>query len=383
MEKYSAYRDAGTGLQPFLTPVPPQASSALHVATLPVRVILGTLRAVVLLAITLLYLLLVNALSLIFIPIPFLYRLITWLFTALCARLALFVIGFWWIPVEVIAKKRGGPRAHGVKETWNPRAGDLIISNWVAWAELLWLAFRFNPVFVLPVSDIPPMLENLAPITPVSTPGRRTGTGSAAISSTPRQARPRVPILGFRKVSLLQMINATGKPPAPETSEPYLSIDEIRRKADRPVVVFPECTTSNGRALIRFADVFGDKSQVPAKGYNVFLMCVRYDPPTIWSPTITHSIPSTSLPNPIPHVFTLLSSSLSRTMSIRLLAPSESPSSGAILVSDILSSPAQDELSEVSSVLIAQLGKFKSIKGMGWEDKVSFLELYRRKSRGL
>lgn len=134
---------------------------------------------------------------------------------------------------------------------------------------------RFNPIFVLPVSDVPSIFETRAPTTPASTPGRRTGTGSAAISSpAPRQSRPRVPILGFRKVSLLQMISATGYPPDSQASA-YSSIEEIRKGADRPVVVFPECTTSNGRGMLRFADVFGEKSKVPVRGYNVFLMCVR------------------------------------------------------------------------------------------------------------
>jgi hypothetical protein len=50
------------------------------------------------------------------------------------------------------------------------------------------------------------------------------------------------------------------------------SLHEIRKSAGRPVVVFPECTTSNGRGLLRFANVF---DEVPIKGYKVFIMCVR------------------------------------------------------------------------------------------------------------
>ena len=36
-----------------------------------------------------------------------------------------------------------------------------------------------------------------------------------------------------------------------------------------------------------------------------------------------------------------------------------------------------DELTEVCAALVAQLGKVKRT-GMGWEDKVEFLEFYRR-----
>jgi hypothetical protein len=52
------------------------------------------------------------------------------------------------------------------------------------------------------------------------------------------------------------------------------TLEEIRQAADRPIVVFPECTTSNGRGMLRFADVFKDYS-VPVKRFKVFIMCVR------------------------------------------------------------------------------------------------------------
>ncbi|PSS37312.1 hypothetical protein PHLCEN_2v789 [Hermanssonia centrifuga] len=61
-------------------------------------------------------------------------------------------------------------------------------------------------------------------------------------------------------------------------------------------------------------------------------------------------------------------------MSIRLLAPSESPSSGSFLASEF--SSGNDVLSEASAGLIAQIGKMKRV-GMGWEDKAAFLEFYR------
>ena len=51
------------------------------------------------------------------------------------------------------------------------------------------------------------------------------------------------------------------------------TLEEIRRKASKPIVVFPECTTSNGRGLLRFSDVF--RQTVPVKDYNVFVMSVR------------------------------------------------------------------------------------------------------------
>lgn len=54
-------------------------------------------------------------------------------------------------------------------------------------------------------------------------------------------------------------------------------LEEIRKSARRPVVVFPECTTSNGRALLRFAHIFGESPpSIPVRPYSIFIMCVRY-----------------------------------------------------------------------------------------------------------
>ena len=40
-------------------------------------------------------------------PIPPLHRVVTGLFTAVLARLALLLVGLYWIPVDVVARKRG------------------------------------------------------------------------------------------------------------------------------------------------------------------------------------------------------------------------------------------------------------------------------------
>jgi hypothetical protein len=70
------------------------------------------------------------------------------------------------------------------------------------------------------------------------------------------------------------MIRATGSTPQSPSSGSYASLEDIRKSAERPVVVFPECTTSNGRGLLRFARVF-EGYNVPVKEWNVFVMCTR------------------------------------------------------------------------------------------------------------
>lgn len=103
-----------------------------------------------------------------------------------------------------------------------------------------------------------------------------------------------------------------------------------------------------------------------------------YDPPTTFSPTLTQAIPSRF--NPLRHVFTLARSfSVTQVPIIRLLAPSESPSSAAFLASEVLSSTGGDQLSEACAVLIGQIGKLKRVS-QGWEDKAAFLEFYGMKT---
>lgn len=217
--------------------------------------------------------------------------------------------------------------------------------------------------------------------------GRKTGTGSANITMpTPvSTARARAPIRGFKQVSLLRMISLTGRfPPFGEDSRGLKSLDEIRKSAGRPVVVFPECTTSNGRALLQFADVFSTEVKVPVKGYSIYIVCIRYDPPTPMSQSLTLSIAplDSPVPNPMSHLFHISTSLLPRSISIRLLPPSESPSSATFMVSDIIGGTnavlADNEiLRDSCEVLIAGMGKMKRTQ-LAWEDKGTLLEIMKK-----
>lgn len=134
---------------------------------------------------------------------------------------------------------------------------------------------RFDPIFLLPVTDAP---THDAPTPQKMTPGRNR-VGTAIASTREQHTSARAAILGFQQASLLQMIRGTGRVPPyfnqKSGAKTFHSLEEIRQRATRPIVVFPECTTSNGRAVLRFGECF-KKVTVPAKGYEVFVMCVRY-----------------------------------------------------------------------------------------------------------
>ncbi|KAF8308797.1 hypothetical protein DL93DRAFT_2086438, partial [Clavulina sp. PMI_390] len=384
MEKYSAYRDAGTGIQPFLTPLAPaSASGPLDIALVPLKYLFGTLRVLLCLITLLLYVVIVQGICLLFYPIAPLHRILSSIFTAIIARLSLLFMGFYWISVTMTPRKRGRAAKDALNESWSPRTGDLIISNWASYVEILWLAFRFNPTFVLPIATPPPQTEVESP-SPSRVTGRRTGTGSANVSlpTTASTPRSRSAIQGFREVSLLKILASTGRIPPfgiDNSSTPPRSLEDIRKSARGPVVAFPECTTSNGRALLRFAQVFGDDVKLPVKQYGVYVMSVRYDAPTTHSPTLTLSLPppsSSPIPNPLAHLFSTALNPASR-VSIRLLPPSESPSSGSFIVSDIVTSGGSDRelLREACEALVAGLGKLKRTQ-LGWEEKAGLMQVY-------
>lgn len=42
----------------------------------------------------------------------------------------------------MFATEMASRRGDVCKSTWNPKAGDVIVTNWVSWIELVWLAVR-------------------------------------------------------------------------------------------------------------------------------------------------------------------------------------------------------------------------------------------------
>jgi hypothetical protein len=141
-----------------------------------------------------------------------------------------------------------------ILSSWAPQPGDIIISNWVSWLEVLWLAARYNPIFVVPVFS-PQSHQTTKEI-------GETGN--------------RVTIIGYRTRTLFQMCRSTGYTPQISTDLTLeaLPFHSIQASADRPIVMFPECTTSNGRAILRFSDSLLDVA-LPSKKFSVYIMCIK------------------------------------------------------------------------------------------------------------
>ncbi|ORE10932.1 hypothetical protein BCV72DRAFT_198748 [Rhizopus microsporus var. microsporus] len=221
MEKYSKWRDAGTGIQPFLPPVPPRTDSSILITLSKIVCSIagysqGILKTLIIFALGLLYILLVFCIGILLTPIRPLKRIWQSLISAVIIRSILFFMGFFQIKTETISVRKS--RGSGQIETATVKDGDVIIANWTSYVDVLYLAYKFQPIFTQIYSD-----SN-----------------------------------SIKKISLWQAIRLVQTPPESKPSEDdkVYSLKELASNAKQhgwgPIVIFPEGTTTNGRALLKF-----------------------------------------------------------------------------------------------------------------------------------
>ncbi|TXT08814.1 hypothetical protein VHUM_02942 [Vanrija humicola] len=359
MEKFSKWR-------PFL-PLQAPSSSPLSLALYPFALAFGLVRVTLLAVLALLHFVLVDTLLA---PLGAVARPLSSLLTALTARLALVLLGYYWIPVETVSAKRA---RGGVAQTAGaPRKGDLIIANWTSYVDVLFYAFRHNPTFLVPVFA--------APAASGETFGRATGTGSASILLPSSSAR----CDGYEAVSALSLLARTGAlPPTTGSTQGtvFKTLADARKAAPGPVLLFPEATTSNGRAVLRFGE--GVLAEEVGKDGIVWIKFTRHAAPTTLLPTATCPIPAVAA-----HAFAFAATlPLPRSMAVRTLHPSAAPSSPSFLPSEVLASQpgglaaAKDDKAvwrEACGIVLAETGRVRRVPGMGWAEKTSFLEYYAK-----
>ncbi|KAL1405891.1 hypothetical protein Q8F55_007571 [Vanrija albida] len=371
MEKFSKWRDPSTGIQPFL-PLQSPPSSPLSLALYPLALAFGLLRLLLLGLLYLIHLVLVDTLLG---PLGAVGRPLASLLTALTARLALGLLGYYWIPSETVSAKRA--RGGVAQSAGAPSRGDLIIANWTSYVDVLFYAFRHNPTFLLPVFA--------APASSGETFGRSTGTGSASILLPSSSSRCE----GYVAVSALALLSRTGALPPTlgevDAAKVFKTLADARRAAPGPVLLFPEATTSNGRAVLRFGE--GVLAEEVGKDGIVWIKFTRHAAPTTLLPGATCPIPAVAA-----HVASFAATlPLPRSMAVRTLHPSAAPSSPSFLPSEVLASQpgglaaAKDDKAvwrEACGIVLAETGRVRRVPGMGWVEKTSFLEYYAKsKSR--
>ncbi|KAJ1721633.1 Vacuolar protein sorting protein vps66 [Coemansia erecta] len=341
MEKYSKWRDAGTGIQPFLQPVPARAeqeglSGLLNRAK---SYIVGPIVATVRLAVLGVAAALDAAFSAVtpLLIVPSVRRAYQRCTRSLLARLALLAMGFYTLDTKTTSLQKGRRAAAGsqASRARGVRSGDLIIANHVSYVDVLYLVATYNPVFV--------EIDNAT--------------------------------MHVRRLSLWSALRAPSQPtpallPASE-ARPLKSItQEARLKGLGPVVVFPENATSNGRALLQLLPVFEEVENQDDKS-EMHLVAFRY-PFRFFSPAY-------SVGSQMGHLFGLCCQVYNSAV-VKVLEPAEAPR----VASSAMFCEAGEEpvdLDEAVKDKLVQLSRLRQTK-LSAMDKRDFLAFYYKRTRG-
>ncbi|KAF9156522.1 hypothetical protein DFQ26_009311 [Actinomortierella ambigua] len=334
MEKFSRWRDAGTGIQPFLPPVPArQSTSALES--------------------------LISALSMVIKPVLGLAKLLV--AAVVSTVMFIFVDGIGSILTETVTLRRGrsaGAAASSSKKASGKKAmpwGQIIVSNWTSYIDVLYLAFRYDPVFTQIYPDT----------------------------------------LTVREVSMWKAMELSGSYPElapPQGVQTYPLIDFLKdsqQKGKGPIVIFAEGTTSNNRALLKFVPLFR-KCQIPETNVDINILAFKYDYQK-FCPTFTVGFGRKSQ---IGHMFRTCAQFYNQ-LTVKALAAEERPSnSNFSALSGLASTPSglatgvvesvvdEDALGSVILNLMGQISRLRKT-GLGVRDKADFLDFYVQRNSGV
>ncbi|ORX95616.1 hypothetical protein K493DRAFT_282622 [Basidiobolus meristosporus CBS 931.73] len=336
MEKYSRWRDAGTGIQPFLPPVPLKTEanpiSTVHkfLKDYVLGPVISVIRLVGLLVSSLFIVILELCLSLV--PITQLRRQLRRGLITPFSRLLLIFTGFYWISSESSTVRKGRSQGAARRKAANAdvSSGDIIVVNHTSYIDILYLYFRYDPVFTQVY------LSNLS----------------------------------VRPLSVWSALKACGTYPEAEPKSKVQTyslneLSEIAKQQNRgPVIVFPEGTTSNGRALLKFLSLFDGLN---IQKVQVHIVALKY--------TYEDYAPVYTVGNRFFHLFRLCSQ-YTNTLSVKRLNSSE-----VSLAEESSSTSPEETISSKITSLFSQVARLRKTN-LGLQDKQDFLEFYWTRTKG-
>eukprot|EP01111_Echinosteliopsis_oligospora_P009874 TRINITY_DN2977_c0_g2_i1.p1 TRINITY_DN2977_c0_g2~~TRINITY_DN2977_c0_g2_i1.p1 ORF type:complete len:339 (+),score=51.14 TRINITY_DN2977_c0_g2_i1:64-1080(+) len=332
MEKFSTWRDPATGIHPFLPFAGKTEYDNIFVKILWIlkRTIIGSLLVILRFPLLLVFSILFYTLSFIasLIPVAILRRPIKRIIDAIGARLCLLLMGFHWISSRDVSLSRSKP---GTKVTARRiKSGDIMITNHTSYVELLYLTFRFSPVF----TAVPNMWKEDSFI------GLIPRTFLEALSD----------IIYFPIHS------------SPEAQPIDVVLKSANSTKSGPVVIFPEAATTNGRAFIQPVPMFSSLDSCPSVHiftfkYNYVDFSPAYTAGSFWW-----------------HLIRLLAQ-VNNSMEVRAMKPDETPT----LPSS--HSPSSSELreweKEIYSRLVSVCGtRLSSLNSLQKRDFLNYWNSY-------
>ncbi|KAL2142563.1 hypothetical protein VTI28DRAFT_1009 [Corynascus sepedonium] len=236
MEKFSQFRDRGSGIAPFL-PVTTESS------------IFATLFHAVLFVFRFPFFVVYSAAYFLFLQhLPFLPAVIRKLL--LWSLLA--IPGVWWVDLQLDGVKRGSLSQQPRSRVPGPRS--IIAANFTSPIDALYLAAVFDPIFVA----AHPSSRKVRPI----------GLLSAIFAALSPSAQ----------LSSLAEWEAQGGGDDRLTDLRAL----VARHPGRAIAVFPECGTTNGRGILPLSPCL---VTAPAES-AIFPVSLRYTPPDVTTPVL-------------------------------------------------------------------------------------------------
>ncbi|KAJ2077812.1 Vacuolar protein sorting protein vps66 [Coemansia sp. S142-1] len=340
MEKYSKWRDSGTGIQPFLQPVPARTQQlGLWTAINVVKsYVVGPLVAVVRLVALGATAVLTSATTAIgaLLVVPSVRRGWTRCTQSALARLALFIIGFYYIDAKTVSLQKGR-RANAKdsgKKNGGVKSGDIIVANHASYIDILYLVAKYSPVFI-EIDNASTYARPISLWTALTSPARQTPALLPA-----KEARP------LREIT-----------------------EDARLKHLGPVVVFPENATSNGRALLQLLPVFEDAANLDEKS-NIHILAFKY-------PFQSFS-PAYSVGSQMGHLFGLCCQ-VYNLLTVRALEQEETPRIKDSAVFCDAGNVAVD-LDEAVKEKLLQLSRLRMTK-LTAMDKRDFLAFYYKQAK--
>jgi len=331
MEKYSKWRDEGTGLHPFLPCTPLNKEHSLSWYLIKVIGFIIGIAKIPFIFVILIWMVVMSGLSTILMPIPFLHRLFRRYTEFLGSRALLFLFGFFNVQSRVIRLQQ---QKNTPINTTSFNSGDVIVCNHTSYIDILYLSFKCSPIFAF---------------------GPNTYTKS-------------VPIQGIVNIrtniisALLESINDPIR--QPEQCIPIHEAIEIAQRYHAPLVVFPEGTTTNGKTLLSFvAPIFDGFQLNKLPTFRVIGIKYEYED---FSPTFTvGSIVKHSLQ---------LCCQLSNNLEGRVLSASESQDiNTAAQIQD--NTPNEWRLSNQISTVLAAVLRIRKAR-LNAKDKREFMDYW-------
>lgn len=320
MEKYSQFRDRGSGIAPFF-PATSNTSSIYIV----LYVCLFLLRLPLFLISTTIYFLFLQ-----WLPLgPLFRKIILWIILA--------IPGIWWVDLQIDGVKKGSLAKKHVGRV--PGPSDIIASSFASPIDAVYLAAIFDPIFTI-------SYPHTHQIRVISTVG--------AI---------------FRAFSMPEEYPA-------RTSKLIDISTLIANNRQRVIVIFPECTTTNGKGIMPCSPCLLASPDTS----KIFPLHLRYNPSDITTP-----IPGQY----ISFLWNLLSRP-THSIRVRIAASMENKNNKDTSKCNSLSSSAvsDDQLLKLDSQekafldgvgeSLARLGTVKRV-GLTVTDKLAFVNTWKRK----